>query len=161
MIIFALLAYALSMVAANLLVAHFGPVITPLLAFVLIGLDLTLRDWLQIRLRGWQMGALIFAAGALTYLVNPAAKTIAVASAVSFLLSALADWAVFSNVRGSWLKRSMSSNVVGAAVDSMTFPWLAFGAFMPGIILAQFAAKVAGGAIWAWMLSRANQKVAA
>jgi hypothetical protein len=35
--------------------------------------------------------------------------------------------------------------VAGAAVDSLLFPTLAFGVLMPGIVLAQFVAKIAGG----------------
>ena len=86
--IFALIAYAVAMVAANLLVATFGPAISPINAFLLIGLDLTLRDWLHVRLKTWQMGGLILGTGVLTYLLNPAAGMIAVASAVSFLVAA-------------------------------------------------------------------------
>jgi len=153
-VIYAILIYAAAMTLANLSVAAFGPAVTPINAFVLIGLDLALRDWLHVRLRVWQMGALIAATGLLTYLLNPAAQTIAIASAVSFAVAALADWLAFSKLTGSWLRRSMGSNVVGAAVDSIIFPTLAFGALMPAIVLMQFAAKVLGGAFWAWMMSR-------
>jgi hypothetical protein len=52
----------------------------------------------------------------------------------------------------------MKSNVAGAAVDSLIFPTLAFGALMPAIVLAQFAAKVAGGAVWAYLMSRVRAK---
>jgi hypothetical protein len=41
------------------------------------------------------------------------------------------------------------SNVVSAAIDSLVFPTLAFGALLPWIVAGQFAAKVAGGAVWA------------
>jgi hypothetical protein len=44
--------------------------------------------------------------------------------------------------------------VAGAAVDSLVFPTLAFGVLMPPIIAMQFAAKVSGGAIWAWLISK-------
>lgn len=155
MIYLALAAYAAAMVAANLLVAVFGPVITPLNAFVLIGFDLAMRDWLHVRLRVWQMLALILATGAVTFGLNPAAGVIAIASAVSFTAAALVDWSVFSVVTGSWLKRANASNVVGAAVDSLLFPTLAFGALLPHIVAVQFIAKVAGGAVWTWVLRRA------
>ena len=61
--IFALVAYAVAMIAANLLVATFGPSVTAINAFFLIGLDLTLRDWLHVRLKTWQMGGLIIGTG--------------------------------------------------------------------------------------------------
>jgi uncharacterized PurR-regulated membrane protein YhhQ (DUF165 family) len=152
--IFALIAYAVAMVAANLLVATFGPAISPINAFILIGLDLTLRDWLHVRLKTWQMGGLILGTGALTYLLNPAAGMIAVASAVSFLVAALVDWAIFVKTTGSWIKRANVSNTAGAAVDSLLFPTIAFGALMPEIVALQFVAKVSGGAIWSYVLEK-------
>ena len=152
--IFALIAYAVAMVAANLLVATFGPAISPINAFLLIGLDLTLRDWLHVRLKTWQMGGLILGTGALTYLLNPAAGMIAVASAVSFLVAALVDWAVFVKTTGSWIKRANVSNTAGAAVDSLLFPTIAFGALMPEIVALQFVAKVSGGAVWSYVLQK-------
>jgi len=154
MLIFALIIYAAAMVLANLSIAAFGPWVSPINAFVLIGLDLALRDWLHLRLRLWQMGALIAATGLITYLINPAAQHIAIASAVSFTLAAAVDWLTFSRMTGSWLRRSMGSNVAGAAVDSLVFPTLAFGVLMPHIVLLQFVAKVAGGALWAMALNR-------
>ena len=152
--IFALIAYAVAMVAANLLVATFGPAISPINAFLLIGLDLTLRDWLHVRLKTWQMGGLIVGTGVLTYLLNPAAGMIAVASAVSFLVAALVDWAVFVKTTGSWIKRANVSNTAGAAVDSVLFPTIAFGALMPEIVILQFAAKVVGGFVWSYILKK-------
>ena len=157
----AILIYAAAMTLANLSVAAFGPAISPLNAFVLIGLDLALRDWLHVRLKAWQMLALIVAAGALTYLLNPAAGKIAVASSVAFTAAAMVDWATFARLRGTWLFRANGSNVAGAAVDSMIFPTLAFGALMPHIVALQFVAKVAGGAIWAWVLARTAQRATA
>ena len=150
----AIAAYAAAMILANLSVAAFGPWVSPINAFVLIGLDLALRDWLHVRLRVWQMGVLIAGTGALTYALNPAAGMIAIASSAAFTAAAVVDWATFARLRGSWMFRANGSNVAGAAVDSLVFPTLAFRALMPQIVLAQFAAKVAGGAVWAWILSR-------
>jgi len=152
--IFALFAYAVAMIAANLLVATFGPSISPINAFLLIGLDLTLRDWLHVKLKTWQMGGLIVGTGVLTYLLNPAAGMIAVASAVSFLMAALVDWAVFVKTTGSWIKRANISNTAGAAVDSLLFPTIAFGVLMPEIVALQFLAKIAGGAVWSFLLEK-------
>lgn len=150
--------YIAAMLLANLLVSKFGPAISPVLAFFLIGFDLSMRDWLHVRLRAWQMVGLIGVAGALTYALNPAAGMIAVASAVAFTSAALVDWATFTRLRGSWLYRANGSNVAGAAVDSLIFPTLAFGVLMPHIVLLQFLAKVAGGAIWAALLARTVQR---
>lgn len=152
--IFAVILYAAAIVAANFSAATFGPAVTPINAFFLIGLDLTLRDWLHVRVKPWQMLVIIAASGAVSYALNPAAGTIAVASAISFAVAALVDWLVFTYAKGTWLQRAMKSNIAGAGVDSLLFPTLAFGAVMPLIVAGQFAAKVAGGALWAWAVRR-------
>ena len=151
---FAIISYAIAMTLANLSVAAFGPAVSPINAFFLIGFDLAMRDWLHVRLKQTHMLALIVGTGVFTYVLNPAAGMIAIASASAFTLAALIDFAVFSKVSGSWLKRSNTSNVAAAAVDSIVFPTIAFGALMPHIVLMQFVAKVAGGAIWSFAIAR-------
>lgn len=152
--------YMAAMVAANLSVAQWGPSVTAINAFVLIGLDLSLRDWLHVKLNAWQMGALVAVTGLISYALNPAAGMIAIASSCAFSAAALVDWTAFSLLRGSWLRRANLSNVAGAAVDSLVFPTLAFGALMPQIVLAQFVAKVAGGALWSLALKRTMRGIA-
>ncbi len=152
--------YVGSIVLANLTVATFGPWVSPINAFLLIGLDLTLRDRLHDAWAGrglWpRMLALIVASGVISWLLNPAAGTIAVASVTAFVLSGLADALVYHAMRArGFLVRSNASNVAGAAVDSIVFPTIAFGALLPQIVALQFVAKVAGGAVWALLLRRA------
>ena len=153
----AVLAYLLAMVAANLSVATFGPWVSPINSFLFIGLDLSLRDRLHDSWQGrglWpRMGALITAAGVLSYALNPAAGRIAVASVIAFVCAAIIDSAVYHLLRARpYLERSNGSNVAGAAVDSLLFPTIAFGGFFPGIVALQFAAKVVGGAVWSFLL---------
>jgi uncharacterized PurR-regulated membrane protein YhhQ (DUF165 family) len=150
----AIVVYAVAMTLANLSVAAFGPSVTPINAFVLIGLDLALRDWLHVRLKPWQMGGLIIATGLITYGLNPSAGQIAIASAIAFTAAAVVDWATFTRLKGTWLFRANGSNVAGAAVDSVLFPTIAFGVLMPQIVIVQFIAKVSGGAIWAWIINK-------
>lgn len=145
--------YACAIVAANLLVLRFGPSITPILAFFLIGLDLALRNWLNLRMRPFAMGALILGTGAITFALNPAAQNIAIASAVAFTCASLIDWLAFRAAKGcTWMQRNLAGSISGAAVDSLIFPSLAFGALMPAIVLMQFVAKVAGAACWAYVI---------
>lgn len=145
--------YLVAITAANVSVALLGPSVVVLNAFLLIGLDLTLRDRLHERWAGrWlvpKMGALILAGGLLSYLATPAAGPIAVASAVAWAAASSADALVYALLerRPRW-QRVNGSNVVGAAVDSLLFPTLAFGALLPLIVVGQFLAKVAGGAVW-------------
>ena len=154
MLYFAIVVYAIAMTAANLTIATFGPWVLPINAFFLIGLDLALRDWLHVRLKVWQMGALIASTGLLTFMLNPTAGHIAVASAVAFTAAALVDWITFIRLRGTWLIKANGSNIAGAAIDSLVFPTLAFGVLMPHIVAMQFIAKVAGGALWALVISK-------
>lgn len=156
---FACSIFVAAIVGANMSAAFFGPMITPVNAFLLIGLDLSMRDSLHDKWAHdglvWRMGALILAASAISYLVNPATGMIAVASCISFGASSCADSFVYAGVRrNSWLVRSNASNIAGAAVDSMLFPTIAFGAIMPEIVAMQFAAKVAGGALWSLLLRK-------
>jgi hypothetical protein len=147
--------YLGAIVAANLLVAAFGPAISIVNAFLFIGLDLTTRDALDERWDGRRapMLGLIAVGGALSYLLNRDAGIIAVASTVAFTVAAIADWTVYHllGAHPRWL-RVNGSNIVGAAVDSILFPTIAFGGFLPLVTLGQFAAKVLGGAFWFMVL---------
>lgn len=158
------LIYIFTLVAANMIIAWFGPEATPIVAFVLIGLDLTLRDRLHDQWQGrhlWpRMLALVAGAGLVSYPLNPASGSIAIASVVAFGLAALADAAAYQLLAGrSWTVRVNGSNVVGAAVDSLVFPLLAFGAVLPKIVLAQWVANVVGGMVWALVISRVGNVV--
>lgn len=151
--------YVAAIVVANLLVAALGPAASPVIGFLLIGLDLTFRDVLHDAWVGkgvaWRMPALIAVASAVTFVVNPAASKIAAASAIAFGAAALADWSVYALManRGR-MARINGSNAVGALVDSILFPTLAFGMFMPEIVVLQWIAKFFGGMLWAMALRR-------
>ena len=143
--------YIASLVAANLLVAFIGPWFSVINSFVLIGLDLTLRDKLHDKWNGnpLKIGGLIVAAGLISYLLNPATGQIAIASVVAFCLSMVADSFVYQKLKDHpWEKRTTASNLVGAGVDSITFPTIAFGGLMPEIVAMQFVSKVVGGFVW-------------
>lgn len=151
--------YLAAIVAANLLVARFGPAVTVLNAFLFIGLDLTTRDALHEQWQGRQlwprMAALIAAGSALSWLLNREAGPIALASFVAFACAGAVD-AVAYTLLGSRarLVRVNGSNVLSAAVDSLVFPTLAFGGLLWPVVLGQFAAKVAGGFVWSLLLAR-------
>lgn len=150
------LIYLAAIVAANVTVAAFGPGMVIVNAFVLIGLDLTARDKLHDAWRGrwlWpRMALLILTGGVLSWVLN--AGAIAFASTVAFALSASADALTYTLLGDrARLLRVNGSNIVGAAVDSLVFPTLAFGAFLWPIVLGQFAAKVAGGFVWSLILA--------
>jgi len=153
------LVYCAAMVAANLIVWWLGPWVSPINSFFLIGLDLTLRDKIHDHFNGnpFALAIIVLVACLATYFINPAADKIAAASAISFSAAALVDWLAYTLLRGrSWMQRVNGSNVAGAAVDSVLFPSIAFGVFMPAIIALQFAAKVGGGALWSIFFRRVS-----
>lgn len=152
--------YLAAIVAANLLVAAFGPTVAVVNAFVLISLDLTSRDALHEAWRGrhlaWKMAALIAAGSLLSYALNRSAGPIALASFVAFAVSAGLDSLAYALLHErAYLIKVNGSNIVSAAADSLIFPALAFGLpLLWPIVLGQFVAKVIGGALWAYVLSR-------
>ena len=153
------LIYIAAMTGANLLVAWLGPWFSPINAFFLIGLDLTLRDKLHDAWQGrhlaLKIGGLVVVAGLISYLLNPASGKIAVASITAFVCAMTVDSLVYQLMRHrKWVQRANSSNIAGAATDSLLFPTIAFGGLLPHIVLLQFAAKVAGGAVWSLVLNR-------
>lgn len=154
MTLIAIFIYAAALLLANLSAATFGPWVTPVNAFVLIGLDLALRDLLHARLRWWQMLCVIIGTAYLSWLISQDAGRIAIAGAVAFGLSGAVDWILFARVNGSWERRAHTSNTAGAAVDSLVFPLIAFGSLMPAIVVSQFAAKTVGAAIWVLVIRR-------
>ena len=86
----------------------------------------------------------ILAGAAVSALVAPPA--LAVASGVAFLLSELADMAVYTPLRERRLGLAvLASGIAGAAIDSAVFLWLAFGslAYLDGQIVGKLWASLA------------------
>lgn len=102
------------------------------------GVAFTLRDLLHDQRNGPKLVLGAIAAGALaSYSIAPA---FAMASASAFLLSELADFAVYTPLRKrGWLLAVAASNVVGFTVDSVLFLWLAFGSldFIEGQLIGK------------------------
>ena len=153
--------YIAALVAANLLVAWLGVWFSLVNAFVLIGLDLSLRDKLHDLWEGEKlpikMGGLIATASVVSYAINPATGMIAFASLAAFSLSMVADSVVYQYLKyKDKVIRINGSNIAGAAVDSVVFPTIAFGGLMLEIVALQFLAKVFGGFIWGKILNRSE-----
>lgn len=155
--------YLLAAVLANLSVAIFGPSSTIVNAFLFIGLDLTSRDKLHDAWGGkwlWpKMFALIAAGSFISWLLNKDAAQIAIASLVAFGCAGVVDALTYQVLhKQPWMIKTNGSNLFSAAADSLIFPTVAFGSFMPLIVLGQFAAKVAGGFVWAVIISQIRSK---
>lgn len=157
----ALAAFIATIPAANWLIGHWGttclpdgPCLVPvgfgLMApsgVLLIGLALVLRDVVHRELGVWAALAAIAVGTVLSALVAPAA--LVGASFVAFALSELADLAVYQPLyRRRLIAAVLLSGLVGAAVDSALFLWLAFGSldFMAGQVVGKlWATALAAG----------------
>jgi queuosine precursor transporter len=165
--VLALVGYVATIFLANWAIQTFGvvPVGLGLMApagVYFAGLAFTLRDLLQEQLgRAWTVGAIV-AGAALSALVSP---QFALASGIAFLLSELADFAVYTPLRRrSWAAAVVASNVVGLTIDSALFLWLAFGSleFLPGQIVGKvWMTAAAVAALWVWRRRQPARQAAA
>jgi uncharacterized PurR-regulated membrane protein YhhQ (DUF165 family) len=144
--------YALTIPAANWMIGHVGTVCPPaapclipvapgLMApsgVVMVGLALVLRDLVQRRL-GVGASLLAIAAGA-AISASLAPPAIVIASTAAFLLSELADFAVYTPLqRRRFVLAVVLSSLAGLVVDSAVFLYLAFGSldFLGGQIIGK------------------------
>lgn len=150
--------YILVIVLANWAIDQFGivPVGLGLAApagVYFAGLAFTLRDLTQEQLgRIWTIGAII-AGAAVSAFISPA---FALASGVAFLVSELADFAVYTPLRErNWLAAVGLSNTVGLTIDSALFLTLAFGSldFLAGQIVGKAWMTLLAIAVL-WLLKR-------
>ena len=146
--------YVLMFLVANVLVSVFGPAVTPINALFLIAGDMVLRDRIQYESGiAWSISACIIA-GLATIAVAPGSEMIAVASALSVTLAGCASALAFSIKSGGFFSKAMPANIAAAAVDSVAFPLIAFGSVMPGVTIAQFAAKTIGATVILMIIKR-------
>lgn len=148
-----LVGYIACIPAANWLIQHAGTVCVPngpclvpvapggVMApsgVLMVGLALVLRDLVQRRLGvGYGIGAIAVGAGLSAALAPPA---LVMASTVAFLLSELADFAVYTPLqRRGLVKAVVLSSLAGLIADSVVFLWLAFGSleFLWGQIIGK------------------------
>ena len=115
---------------------------------LLVGIALVLRDFVQRDLGRWMAVAAIVAGAVLSGAIAPPA--LVVASAAAFLLSELADFAVYTPLqKRGFIKAVVASSIVGLIVDSVLFLWLAFGSFkyLEGQIIGKAWAVLAAVAV--------------
>lgn len=109
---------------------------------LLVGLALVLRDLVQRRLGIPFALAAIGVGAVLSGLLAP--LPLVMASTTAFLLSELADFAVYTPLQKRGLVLAVfASSFVGLVADSIVFLWLAFGSFE--FLLGQIVGK-------AWMV---------
>lgn len=147
-----LVLFCLTIPAANWMIGHVGTVCAPLgpcllpvapqimapSGVLMIGIALVLRDLVQRRLGvGFGIAAILVGALISAALAPP---SLVIASAVAFLLSEFADFAVYTPLaRRRLVLAVIASSSVGLVVDSIVFLWLAFGSldFLAGQIVGK------------------------
>lgn len=154
-----IMTYLAAIVFANLGVAWIGQEAMIVASWVLIPLDLTVKDALQERWEGHgvvvRLGGLILAGSVLSAAFSASAARVALASFVAFAVSGVVDSLTLAMLyRRPKLVRVNGSNLAGAVVDSLLFQMVAFGSFTSWLFLAQSGAKLLGGFVWSVVLTR-------
>ncbi|MBN9455894.1 MAG: VUT family protein [Bosea sp. (in: a-proteobacteria)] len=148
----ALVLFGLTIPAANWMLGHVGTVCVPKgpclvpvwpgidapSGVLMIGLALVLRDIVQRRLGAlFGLGAIAIGTLISALLAPPA---IVLASVSAFLLSELADFAIYTPLqRRRFVTAVVASGIAGLVVDSIVFLYLAFGSldFLAGQIIGK------------------------
>lgn len=151
--------YLSAIASANLLASRFGPDFSIINAFLFIGFDITCRDFLHEKWQDKQlflrMFVLISVGSIISYLINRSSGQIALASGITFLIVSGVDYLVYQILINKIPSIKVNtSNVFSAVIDSMIFPTLAFGTFLPYVTVLQIFAKMGGGILWFYILSR-------
>ena len=168
-----LVAFILTIPAANWMIGNVGAVCpenSPCLipvgfdvmapsGVIMVGLALVLRDLVQRRLgKLWALGAIVVGA-LLSALIAP--QALVLASGAAFLVSELADFAVYTPLQRKRLVLAVfMSGVVGLVVDSILFLQLAFGSldFLSGQIIGKTWMIVLALPI-IWWIRRRDEKL--
>jgi uncharacterized PurR-regulated membrane protein YhhQ (DUF165 family) len=147
-----LILFALTIPAANWLIGNAGtkcvpngpcliPVAPGLMApsgVTMIGIALVLRDLVQRRLGVGVVSSAILVGAGLSAVFAP--PSLVIASTLAFLLSEIADLAVYTPLaRRRLVAAVVASSLVGLVVDSIVFLWLAFGSleFLSGQVVGK------------------------
>lgn len=164
-----LVGFAACIPAANGLIQHVGstcppdgpcliPVAPGIMApsgVLMIGLALVLRDLVQRRLGVYWAIVAILAGAALSAGFAPA--NLVLASTAAFLISELADLAVYTPLqRRQFLAAVLLSSTVGLLIDSLVFLAIAFGHldYLPGQVLGKAWMVLAAMPVLAWLRRR-------
>jgi uncharacterized PurR-regulated membrane protein YhhQ (DUF165 family) len=117
-----------------------------------VGLVFVARDFAQREIGHKVILAMLFAGLLSWWMASP---FIAIASVTAFLISELADWAVYSFTRKPMAQRILLSSVIATPLDSAVFLGLIGHLSMSGV-LAMTASKMLGAlVVWQFLRKRA------
>jgi uncharacterized PurR-regulated membrane protein YhhQ (DUF165 family) len=151
--------YIVTIVIVNWTFIVIAPWSTPIgdlyIANVIVGIVFVLRDYAQREI-GHKILLATLAAGVLTYfIVDPA---IAVASITAFVLSEMADWAIYSFTKRPLQSRILISSLVSVPLDTLAFQHLA-GYLTPAAFTTEVLSKALGVAIVWYLLKLRMDRV--
>jgi uncharacterized PurR-regulated membrane protein YhhQ (DUF165 family) len=115
-----------------------------------VGFVFVVRDFAQREIGHKVLLAMLAGVLISYYMADP---YIAMASAAAFLVSELADWAVYSFTRRPLSQRVLYSSVLGAPIDSAVFLG-GIGLLSPVGVAAMTASKLLGAVLVWWLLRR-------
>lgn len=137
-----------------------GGVFQPLA--VVTGLVLVVRDFAQRELGHWVFGAMIIG---LLFSSVTTPLAIVVASGLAFLISEIADWAVYTFTKRPLSQRVLLSSVVGAPIDTAVFLYGANivtpGVFAWGTAVTSVASKLVGAVVVAAVVAQREKRIGA
>ncbi|MSO55158.1 MAG: VUT family protein [Rhodospirillales bacterium] len=128
-----------------------GGALWPPVALV-VGFVFVLRDFAQREIGHWVLGAMLLGAF-LSY--GMAGRQIALASAAAFLVSEIADWAVYTWTKRPIGDRVLLSSAIAAPLDSIVF--LAGIGFLSFAGVAAMTISKILGAVVVWAMIRRRE----
>jgi len=117
---------------------------------LVVGFVFVARDFAQREI-GHRVLLAMLAGAVVSYFM--ASPVVAMASAAAFLVSELADWAVYSFTRRPLSQRILFSSALGAPLDSLVF-LSGVGILSAAGVAAMTASKMAGALVVWWLIRR-------
>lgn len=151
--------FLLALVAANLIVKHFGAPGLLISSFLLIPFDFVLRCVIHENYKGFKLFRLLLgltiAAGLCTYAINHDALNVARGSVAGIVAAQIFAGAFYQLAKykneGFFIKVNLS-DLIAITFDSIAFQIVAFNLFNPSIMLGQIIIKFAGGLLWYFII---------
>ena len=151
---------------AMIVVVNYLFSVTPLVALpdgtmwpplsLVVGFVFVARDFAQREIGHRVLFAMLLGAAISYVMADP---YVAIASAAAFLVSELADWAVYSFTRRPLSQRILFSSALGAPIDSAVF-LAGIGLLSPAGVIAMTASKLLGAAVVWWLVRRREASAA-
>jgi uncharacterized PurR-regulated membrane protein YhhQ (DUF165 family) len=149
--------YLGAFILSNFLVLWLGSKGLIITAIFLIPFDFVMRCMFHEQWKGKELilklGALVFTASLITFLINQNSINIALGSMIAFASAQLLAGIFYQIfIKKSFFVKVNGSDAVGILIDSVIFQIIAFGVIDFNITISQFALKIIGGLFWYWII---------